>query len=214
MGWNVKVSKGDGDGKPREVCEPDQYPGVLVALIDLGTHSEKAYQSQEMVDKHSVAVVWEAIGPKTSTGEPFYFAEKFGLSLHEKATFRKVLEAGGVIIPEDLDTFDVASALGKFYLLEVEVGQSAKGNSYSRLAKKGGWAKLPKAMAKLVSPPTRDVLIWQIEQGVMPKHDWLPYLYGKSLDEHQKASHEVSGKKAVAAGAGAGYSSEDEEAAF
>jgi hypothetical protein len=68
MGWNVKVSKGDGDGKPREVCEPDQYPGVLVALIDLGTHSEKAYQSQEMVDKHSVAVVKPKVGWQLRSG--------------------------------------------------------------------------------------------------------------------------------------------------
>lgn len=200
MGWNVKVSKGTGDFKPREVCEPDQYPGILVALIDLGTHSEKAYQAAGTVDRHSVCVVWEAIGPKTSAGEPFYFADKFGLSLHEKATFRKLLEAGGIVVPEDLDEFDISSALGKPYLLEIEVRESDKGNRYSCLAKKNGWAKLPKVMAKMVTRPTRDFIAWEISQGVMPKHDWLPYLYGKSIEDYHKSCQEIVGR--VAAGSG------------
>jgi hypothetical protein len=48
-------------------------------------------------------------------------------------------------------------------------------------------------MRKGLEKPVRPPFAWQISQGVMPKHDWLPFLYGKSIQEIQGKSRELGG---------------------
>ncbi len=189
-GWKVPVTTG-GTGEAREVCPADQYPAVLVAMIDLGTHAKKEFQKETFKDRHMIALVWEVQGARTSAGEPFYFAEEYPLSLNEKAKFRAVLEMGGAKVADDGD-FDITAVLGCPYLLEVEVGTSLKGNEYARIAK-NGVAKLPNAMKKGIEKPVRPPFVWQIGQGVLAKHDWIPFLYGKAIHDIQSKSRELAG---------------------
>lgn len=199
MSWNVNIPKGDGGDFPaREVMPADQYPAVLIAMVDLGTQRVQKFQSQEMEEKRQVVLVWEIQGPKTEAGEPFYLAERYNLSLHEKATFRKVLLNGGLALPDD-GSADITQALGKPYLIDVEVGTSQKGNEYNRIAK-DGVQKLPNAMRKGLTKPTRPSFAWQISQGLMPNHSWLPFVYGKPISDHQKASKEIGGASAASNG--------------
>jgi hypothetical protein len=160
-------------------------------MIDLGTHPKKEFQKETFKDRHMIALVWEVQGAKTEKGDPFYFAEEYPLSLNEKAKFRAVIEMAGHRVSDDGE-FDICAALGCPYLLEIEVHESQKGNQYARIAK-GGVGKLPNAMRKGLEKPVRPPFAWQISQGVMPKHDWLPFLYGKSIQEIQGKSRELGG---------------------
>lgn len=201
MAFKVAVSKGGGGGEMREACPPDEYPAVLVAVIDLGHQHKKKFESQEMEWRPMVALVWEIQEAKSERGEPFYFAEEYRQSLHEKATLAKVLLAGGVVIPEDAAQFDLEAVLGRPYLLTIEEATSAGGKKYSRIAR-GGVAKLPKALAKGLQKPARQPFSWTIDQGAMPAHDWLPFLYGQAIHEIQAESRELSGKGAPPADGG------------
>lgn len=210
MAWNVKVSKGGGDGSPREVCPPDQYPGMVVGVIDLGHQHEQKFQSQEMEWVPKVVLVWEAVGATASGGNPFYFARSYRLSLHEKASFRKVLELAGVSC--DGDDVDIASVLGKYHLLEVVNGTSSKNTAYAALSKENGISKLPKVMTKgLPQQPTRPFLLHQIADGALPKHEWLPFIYGRSITDIQAESRELGGKAQPRSQMQAAGKAEDDE---
>lgn len=188
MGWKVPVSQGNGEFEDRENRPPGEYPAVLVALIDLGHQQKKEYEGNAMVWRHMIAVVWEVQGPETSEGEPFYFAEEFTFALGASANFvKKVLNKGGIVVPDAGDC-DISEVLGRPYLLTVEEAQGKK-KTYTRLAK-DGIAKLPQVMHSSITEPVRPAFCWQLEDGVIPHHSWLPRLYGRTITQVMEGAQE------------------------
>ena len=69
---------------------------------------------------------------------------------------------GGTVFPENVDEFDIEGTLGSPYLIEIEVETSARGNEYSRIARKNGVRKAGKRDLKEIKKPKRPPFAWQI----------------------------------------------------
>jgi hypothetical protein len=79
-------------GAKYEPIPPDNHLGILIGWIDLGTHME-SYQGGPLKANRKVKLQWELPGVSRSDGSTAVISAKYNFSLHEKASFRKVLDA-------------------------------------------------------------------------------------------------------------------------
>lgn len=189
MGWNVPKTGGDnGDGEPREQCPKGEHLAVLVALIELGHQQRPSHDDKtKLIWQHQLACVFEVQGPETSSGEPFYFAERYTVSTSSLSNLRGLMNAAGIDDEED----DIELLLGKPFVLEVEEAKSAKEKWYTRLAK-DGITKLPQFGHDRLTAPVRPPFVWRLGDEDLAAYNWLPWLYGKRLHEVIAASREMA----------------------
>ncbi len=111
--WQVPVSSG-GNFEP---APAGPQVGVCYRLIDLGTtYSERWQKSQ-----HNILIGWE-LAETMDNGEPFIVQKRYSLSMHEKASLRRDIEAWyGKPFASDVQasTFNLPEILGKAALLNV-----------------------------------------------------------------------------------------------
>src|SRR5579859_3411511 len=86
--WDQKVPDAGGDF---EIPPAGNHPAVLIAMIDLGTHTED-FQGKQ-TEAHKVFLVWELTEEKCAGyNRNHVIGRDYTLSLHEKAGLRKMLE--------------------------------------------------------------------------------------------------------------------------
>lgn len=99
------------------------HHAVCVDVIDLGV------LQTTWGDKHKVRLVWQIEEADTETGKRFEARKQFNLSLHEKATLRKDLEAwrGRKFTADELKGFDLEKLLGVNCQIQIvhEIGEDA-----------------------------------------------------------------------------------------
>jgi hypothetical protein len=186
MGLRTKASSG---GQDFEIIPAGQYVAICVAVIDLGTHTE-SFQGNDPEDVHKLLVVWELPG---ETGNPCIGMD-FRVSLHPKSKLRQTLKSwrSGRDL-NDGEEFDPSVMLGKPCQLTVE-NKTSGDNKYHKVTSVTGLAKgmaVPEAVNK--------GFVWDMDvQGAGGKPpslpDWVPFLYGKSIEEWISTSHERAGK--------------------
>lgn len=210
MSLRMKAKSGGGEF---ERPEPGNQAAVLVAIVDLGT-VEKAYKGKSY-DAHEVYFVWE-LTTQQMTGSTFnhVIGKSYTASLDEKANLRKMIEKwGGKPLP-DGEEFDLKNLLNKSCLLDV---QSTDDGKYTKLDALCA-SKLPKGME--CPPAKRKGVVWEIDASEqLPEHlDWLPFLYGESVQDRIARSHEWKAKKGngqkVPAGVGASSDASSDEGAI
>ncbi len=187
MGFTAKAStsKAQADQPP-----PGNHPAVLVGLIDLGTQDKRDFKDpNKSRAQHSIYLVWELFIDEAK----YLIGREFNMSLNSKATLRKFVESWrGKVFAEGED-FDVRKILGAKCLLAI----IHKPSGDRMFASVDGVSAVPKGLK--VPTPSITPVAWEISGQTLPGLDWLPYLYGKSVDDHVKDSHEYRGKVTVPA---------------
>lgn len=175
------------------------HAAICYRLIDLGT--QQTTFNNETKRQHKIMLSWELPGETMENGEPFSVHQRFTLSMHEKATLRKQLEAwrGRAFTDEEAAKFDISSILGKPCLLSIVHNQKGD-RTYANIASVG---KLPKGM----EPPARKNALafftladpdWSIYEGLS---EGLRNVIAKSPEYHEARNGHHSEAPAEANGA-------------
>jgi hypothetical protein len=195
----TKVAVRSGSGEVWEMPPEDNHPARLVAIIDLGTHSEPVFgKPAEEHDVHKVFFAWELVGDdKKSNGSPFVVGRDFTLYLTDRSHLRKWVELMGFKVGE---SFDFRSILGCPCLLQLKHEPSKKDptkkylnlESVSKPVQMKGYtfpaATLPNIFFDLDAEEANPT-----DPAQVPT--WLPFHFGSALPEVIMRSHEWKERK-------------------
>lgn len=196
------TSKG-GDGEAREIPPAGNLPAVLVGMIDLGTRTETF--NGESKDQHHVLLVFELTGEPLS-GAPtrnHVIGQRYTYSFHSKSNLRQQFEKWEGRKFGDDEEIDYSAKLNHPCLVSIAHGQSGEGRTYAKVT---GFSAVPKEMMSVMKPPKIQAFMWSLEDGLylrnretkkfdiaggdLPEWEWLPYVFGESVHECIKNSHE------------------------
>ena len=184
-------------GKSAEPIPEGTYTAVCYGITDLGTHRNDTYDKNE----HKVLVQWEVPDVLISVehnGEmvdmPRAISRKYTMSLHEKASLRKDLEAwrGKRFTATELEGFDISVVAGAACLMGIvhEARHDGKG-VYAAIA---SIMALPKGAAR--PKPINPVVVWEIPDGSNGQFE-IPSTFPTWIAEKVMESMEYSGKMPV-----------------
>lgn len=197
--FNVKPKQGSN----YEMPPAGSHAAHCVALIDLGTHTDK-FGDQPARDNRKVFLVWELCDERTEAGEPYYLGKRFTMSIHEKSNLGKMIgDWRGKALAKDED-FDLTKLVGKSCLVNVTHEESSKKNSYAAV---GNISPLPKSMK--AGKPIVKPIVWDFEQGTPPPSDaWIPWVHGQKLSDVLNEAKE-SRRQPATAGAAVNQDADD-----
>lgn len=186
--FDIETSSGGSSEVPPE----GNNPAVLVGLIDLGTHYEE-YQGSGY-DARKVLLLWELPTEMMSSGKPHIIGKQYNLSekVGPKSGLRKDLESWRGKAYGEGEKVNIASLIGKACLLNLGHRKSAKGNTFAQIM---GIGPLPKGM----SPPSPFTIpyVFELGEGPLKIPDWVPYLFGRPIEDVIGDSKELGGGKAT-----------------
>ncbi len=165
------------------LCPEGTHAAVCVAVVDLGTQPP----SGKFIDqgpKRKVYLVWELVEEATRP----LIAKDYTASLNEKANLRKTVESWrGKKFGED-EEFDVGKLAGQKCL--VTISHTGGGDrKYHNVANVTAPMKKQTIPAPEHGPYTFDLDDGEPFRGP----DWLPYWYGRSIEEVIAGCEEVRG---------------------
>jgi hypothetical protein len=167
----AKASTGDGEYTP---APSGNHVAVCIAFIDLGTQRRKKYQSEAYEETEMIFLCWELTDV---AGRPVV-GRDFRASLHTKSHLRQwVKNWRGKDLGEE-EEFDLTKLVGKKCVLTIEHKRSGDRT----------FATVSNLMAPIkglaVPDPERTPYCWTRMDGTPFRGpDWLPWLYGKSIEE-------------------------------
>lgn len=111
-----------------ETVEAGVYTALCYRVLDLGTQTTEF--AGETKEAHQIMISWELFGEnaRMSDGRPFSVHKRYKLSLHEKASLRKDLEAwrGKKFTQDELNGFDVVNVIGTACTMQVMLSEDGK----------------------------------------------------------------------------------------
>lgn len=139
----------------------------LYRIIDIGTQTTEWMGKKKMQRK--IIAMFELHGEDnegqpltTAEGKPLIVSKRYTLSLDEKATLRKDLEAwrGKAFTQEELDGFNLEVLLGKFCMVSI-THSSYEGKEYANIA---GISQVPSALKKMGEPKgVNELMIFSLD---------------------------------------------------
>lgn len=132
-------------GADFELPEPGAYPARCFRVIDLGSHMVEFQGTKKT--RREIRLYWELLGDeRMDDGRPFSVSKKYTLSLDDRATLRRDLEAWRrkPFSEGELAAFDVAKLAGAPCLLSI-VHVERNGKTYANV---GSLMPLPKGTPK------------------------------------------------------------------
>lgn len=110
-------------------CPEGLHHAVAVDVVDLGI------VSSAFGDKHRVRLVWQIEEENTETNRRFEARKQYNLTLHEKASLRKDLEAwrGRKFTDAELKGFDLEKLIGINCQIQVVHDLSEDGSVYANV---------------------------------------------------------------------------------
>ncbi len=127
------------NGKKRELTPAGAYPARCYQMIHLGTNKENINGEDKMLNK--VRISWELptelkIFDSEKGEQPLIISKEFTLSMHEKATLRKMLASwrGKDFSEDECKGFDITKLLGVVCMINVIHKQSKQGNEYADIS--------------------------------------------------------------------------------
>jgi hypothetical protein len=188
--WKTTANNKGGSGSGEfEKAPPGNHRAILVAMIDLGQQRQEPYDAGGKVTwPHRIYWCWELCDEKKSGSTANHvIGLDLTFSLHEKAKMRGFVEARmGKKIPDGAE-FDITTELGQLCLLNV-----IEKDSYTKI---DGISAIPKAMG--IAKPTYPITLIgldELQSGAKKIPDWLPFLYGESLNDVWKRAKELAGE--------------------
>lgn len=137
------IAKEKGGSGGYDPVEAGTYPARCVAVVDLGIQ----HNTFNNKDQEKVLLMFELPTERiTVDGEdkPRWLSARYTMSLNEKATLRKTLDAwrGKPFTPEELLGFDLSSVINAPCMLTI-TNTEKNGNTYANIS---GVSKLMKGM--------------------------------------------------------------------
>lgn len=143
-----KPSEGNGDF---ERAPEGTHVARCISIVDMGMQTSTF--SGEEKSAHKVHVAFELSHERDAKGRPFIVSKRYTVSLHEKASLRKDLEAwrGKSFSKDELAAFDLSKLCGVACMVTVKHTNSADGSkTYANIVAISG---LPKGMEQ---PPAAE----------------------------------------------------------
>jgi hypothetical protein len=191
--FNAPVSNSDGGDYERPPA--GMHPAVLVALIDLGTHTRTNDKGQAW-DSRKILFVWELTDEPDKAGNNFVVGQDFTWSLNKNANLRHIIEGWiGRTLNVD-EHYDFGHLLGQSCVVTLTEGLSKNGKKYVNLTGVG------KPMRGMTVPPAKlPTFAFSLAEQDMQEGDpaipaWVPLMYGRKVVDEIKASHEWQGSTA------------------
>lgn len=186
----LKATKTSGSGGGDfERCPLGNHPAVCVAVIGAGTHTQ-SFPGKDSKDEVKVILVWEVeADDEDGNAKRFFILKDFNLYMSEKANLYKLI-SGWFPTKKiaDGDEVDLTKLLKQPCLLTVV--ESKSGYPQIDAAK-----PLVKGMKPL--PPSVTPLLYDIETGEeYPAPAWVPYIWGRPMQDYLAEAHEYQGDAA------------------
>lgn len=186
----------NGNGEPREVPPAGNVPAVLIGIVDLGTREESF--NNESKKTHHLFLVFELTGEPLSAkpDRNHVVGQRYTFSFHEKSNLRQLYEKWLGRKFAEGEPIDYAAKLAHPCLVTLNHGVSAKGMTYAKVT---GFGPLVRGMESSILPPKHQPFLYSLGDGLLlrnkqtkqmeiagsdlPDWDWLPFVYGKSVNE-------------------------------
>ena len=149
------IAKQTSSGSDFKLPPAGSFVARLYRIIDIGTQTTEWMGKRKMQRK--IIAMFELHGEdndgqplQTAEGKPLIVSKRYTLSLDEKATLRKDLEAwrGKAFTQEELDGFNLEVLLGKCCMVNV-THSTYDGKEYANIA---NISQVPAALKKLGEP--------------------------------------------------------------
>ncbi len=175
-----------------DLAPAGSHAACLIALIDLGTHTE-TFQGSDPRDLRKLFFLWEIDHTSESgNGGRAVIGREYNVSFGSKSGMRLMVEGWRGKKFNDDEEFDIVKLLGKPCLLTIT--HDAKGDK--TFAKISSIGPMPKGMAAI--KPSRPLIQFDLDSGKeFPDADYLPWTFGQKLVDKFNASHEKTGKGAA-----------------
>ena len=136
------IAKNEGGVEIKQL-EPGVYTGIAGAIVDLGIQENSMFGNKQ----RKIIIVWQIVGENIEVnGEilPRLISKEYTLSLSEKSTLRKDLQAwrGKAFTQEELKGFDLINILNVPCQLQI-IQNEKNGKVYTSIA---GIMAIPKGM--------------------------------------------------------------------
>lgn len=127
------VVKSEGNSEIKQL-EPGVYTGIATAIIDLGIQESITFGNKQ----RKAIIVWNIVGETVKVNDeelPRVMSKEYTMSLSEKSTLRKDLEAwrGKPFTAEELKGFDLKNILNVPCQLQINQ-QDKNGKTYVNIA--------------------------------------------------------------------------------
>lgn len=186
MAFSARAKSGGGPAN----MDPGSHPAVCVAVIDLGSHWVR-YEDQKPKLKRQILLTFEIPKSAANPDGLQVLHKQYSVNLHEKAALRLDIENWLSITMKEGDDFDFTKLLGKGCLCLVKL-------SDEKWPKVESIAGLPRAVK--TPKPVKTPFTWDLSQynpkKRIPIPDWMPNLYGDSVEDKILASTEIAGDRA------------------
>ena len=135
------IAKQTSSGSDFKLPPAGSFMARLYRIIDIGTQTTEWMGKKKMQRK--IICMFELHGEdndgqplQTAEGKPLIVSKRYTLSLDEKATLRKDLEAwrGKAFTQEEMRKFDLQNILGAWCMLNIIERQGQNGNTYSNVS--------------------------------------------------------------------------------
>jgi hypothetical protein len=188
----LKPESGGGDFV---IVPSGNHPGVLVAIVDLGTQ-EQEYKGVKK-SAQEVFLCWELPGVEVAgtKGVNHVIGKGFTYSFHEKSALRGLVEKWRSRKYKDDEEFNPGVMLGQPCLVNVSHAKNGD-KTYSNF---DGVSPVIKGLT--IGQPQHKPILWEIETGDLAALSWLPRSYGSEIKDIVQLSPEW--KARVAKGGGA-----------
>ena len=152
------VVKSEGNSEIKQL-EPGVYTGIATAIIDLGVQENTMFGNKQ----RKAIIVWNIVGETVKVNDeilPRVMSKEYTMSLGEKSTLRKDLEAwrGKPFTAEELKGFDLRNILNVPCQLQINQ-QDKNGKTYVNIA---AIMAIPKGMQV---EPVKDVYVFDITES-------------------------------------------------
>ena len=161
------IAKQTSSGSDFKLPPAGSFLASLYRIIDIGTQTTEWMGKKKMQRK--IIAMFELHGEdndgqplQTAEGKPLIVSKRYTLSLDEKATLRKDLEAwrGKAFTQEELDGFNLEVLLGKCCMVSI-THSTYDGKEYANIA---GISQVPAALKKLGEPVgVNELLIFTLD---------------------------------------------------
>lgn len=162
------VVKSEGNSEIKQL-EPGVYTGIATAIIDLGVQENTMFGNKQ----RKAIIVWNIVGETVKVNDeilPRVMSKEYTMSLGEKSTLRKDLEAwrGKPFTAEELKGFDLRNILNVPCQLQINQ-QDKNGKTYVNIA---AIMAIPKGMKV---EPVKDIYVFDItETETWNNYDKIP----------------------------------------
>lgn len=175
--WEMKVGSGSSDGYEYVLCPPDNYPGTIVGIYDIGHQHVKLKDGTEQ-DVRKIVVVFELSEKRPTDGKPFILLERYTWSMRDNSNFYALVKNVTGSTFRDGETFNPLSLMGTHVMVGVTNTQAGE-RTYHNV---GSVGRFPKSFPAPPEPVTK-LIAWSVLSGEpFPREaESLPFVYGKSI---------------------------------